>query len=124
MADTTGLEPARGTRPPPRFQRGAIATRRRIQIMDGMGGPMSYQRMRERNNLMHRKPADDPDPYFRVPEHMRGREGAAILIGDLNRMERDYLSPDGDLVLAAAEATGVDANTVTRVMRYVFFEQT
>ena len=34
-----------------------------------MGGWMTYQRMRSRNGLLHRKPDDDRDPYWRGDQH-------------------------------------------------------
>lgn len=96
-----------------------------------MGGWMTYQRMRQRNNLMFRKPADDPDPYFRNDPRISPEVGA--LIGDLNRMERDYLTPAyperpwagraarSDPTAQVADATGVDEETVRKVLRHVFF---
>jgi hypothetical protein len=101
-----------------------------------MGGWMSYQRMRTRNALMYRKPADDPDPYWRqgnLPSHPNAANWG--LVGDLNRMERDYLNPvypeppwatrepGSDPLAEVATATGVDVETVRRVLRYVFMEQ-
>jgi hypothetical protein len=56
----------------------------------------------------------------------------ALLIGDLNRMERDYLNPvypeppwagragRSDPTAEVADATGVDDETVRKVLRYVF----
>lgn len=100
-----------------------------------MGGWMTYQRMRSRNNLMFRKPHDDPDPYFRNDPTFPSVNVAA-LIGDLNRMERDYLKPiypeppwagragRSDPTAQVADATGVDDETVRKVLRYVFLEQT
>lgn len=87
-----------------------------------MGGLMSYQRMRGRNRLAFRKPDSDPDPYWRgaddLPEYVD-----RMLVGDLNRMERDYLRPDSGLVAECVEATRADADTVRRVLRWVFLEQ-
>ena len=94
-----------------------------------MGGTMSYQRMRSRNGLMHRKPDDDPDPYWRgeLARELTGAKPSAwTLVGDLNRMERDYLKEDdpaGGLSGQVARATGVRDDHVRRVLRYVFFEQ-
>src|SRR5947209_3654850 len=123
-----------------------------------IGGWMSYQRMRNRNNLMYRKPDDDRDPYWRIgnvppwegevvgidrlPEGKRPSlhavENHGLLIGDLNRMERDYLGgPNAGAGIGSrdvnatgeslshevAAATGVDIETVKRVLRYVFLEQ-
>ena len=80
--------------------------------------------MRNRNGLMHRKPDDDPDPYWRaLPAHVHD-PSAWTLIGDLNRMERDYLmTEDRSLTVQCAEATGVDPETIQKVLRYVFLEQ-
>jgi hypothetical protein len=97
-----------------------------------MGGWMTYQRMRSRNNLMYRKPDDDPDPYWRAdaPNDF----AASILVGDLNRMERDYLNPvypeppwagragRSDPSAQVADATGVDVEVVRKVLRCVFLE--
>jgi hypothetical protein len=97
-----------------------------------MGGWMTYQRMRTRNNLMFRKPDDDPDPYFR-DDIMNNN---SLLIGDLNRMERDYLNPvypeppwagragRSDPSTQVADATGVDVETVRKVLRCVFLDLT
>lgn len=98
---------------------------------------MTYQRMRNRNGLLHRKPDDDPDPYWRSNDALeaRIREGgglhpanmsASMLIGDLNRMERDYLATDGylsTLADAVTAATDVSQDDVRKVLRYVFLEQ-
>lgn len=86
-----------------------------------MGGLMSYQRMRNRNGLMYRKPDGDPDPYWRGDVRPPGANG--MLVGDLNRMERDYLAEDGGLSGQVAEVTGADLETVRKVLRYVFLEQ-
>jgi hypothetical protein len=97
-----------------------------------MGGWMTYQRMRGRNNLMYRKPDDDPDPYWRgdaadaPPLGPDGYLRHGSLIGDMNRMERDYLNNDdpfGGLSGAVARATGVRDDHVLRVLRYIFLEQ-
>jgi len=104
-----------------------------------MGGYMSYQRMRNRNGLMERKPDDDPDPYWRVPNLPMAEHVSPMLVGDLNRMERDYLGTwpetashpqrevrDGTgrcLSNEVSEATGVEIEDVKRVLRYVFMEQ-
>lgn len=94
---------------------------------------MTYQRMRSRNGILRRKPDDDPDPYFRG-DLADSRYGA--LIGDLNRMERDYLNPAyperpfaqrehaSDPLSQVSAATGVDIEDARRVLRYVFMEQT
>lgn len=100
-----------------------------------MGGWMTFQRMRSRNNLMHRKPGDDPDPYWRGVEPRTLQSEKRLLVGDLNRMERDYLNPaypeppwatrepGSDPLSQVAAATGVDIEDVRRVLRYVFLEQ-
>lgn len=93
-----------------------------------MGGMMTYQRMRNRNGTMFRKPDDDPDPYWRsdAPGAPQATAASWMLIGDMNRMERDYLAegdPDDGLAGQAARATGVAAEDVRKVLRYVFLEQ-
>ena len=102
-----------------------------------MGGWMTYQRMRNRNGLMHRKPDDDPDPYWRtgLPPLAATAPSGYNLIGDMNRMEQDYLEPvypepplarrpgGSSPAEECAAATGVDAETVRKVLRYVFLEQ-
>jgi hypothetical protein len=93
-----------------------------------MGGWMDYQRMRERAGL-RRKPNNDPDPYFREAT----MNNVTLHEGDLNRMERDYLNPQypeppwatreagSDPSSQVAEMTGVDVETVRKVLRAVFF---
>lgn len=91
-----------------------------------MGGQMTYQRMRNRNGLMFRKPDDDPDPYWRsdAPGAPQATTASWVLIGDLNRMERDYLATEErSLAVQCSEATGIDQETVQKVLRYVFLEQ-
>lgn len=104
-----------------------------------MGGWMTYRRIRERDGVNARKPDDDPDPYYRrtedIPRGQYVRPDKLMLNGDLNRMERGYIAPevdDGRNVGAsldnsplhdAAEKTGVDIETVRKVLRYVFLEQ-
>jgi hypothetical protein len=80
---------------------------------------------------MYRKPDDDPDPYFRDGTMTNN----SLLIGDLNRMERDYLNPvypepprairenGSDPSSQVAAATGVDVEIVRKVLRYMFLEQ-
>jgi hypothetical protein len=99
-----------------------------------MGGWMTYQRVRSRNNLMFRKPDDDPDPYWRSDAPYPSYVSPA-LVGDLNRMERDYLTPKypeppwalrpsgSDPSAQVAEATGVDVETVRKVLEFVFLQQ-
>lgn len=95
--------------------------------------------MRTRNGMMHRKPDDDPDPYWRGA--LDGSWGSLkeMLVGDWNRMERDYLGtwpetsthPHSDVRAGTgrclsdevAQETGVDVETVKKVLRYVFLEQ-
>jgi hypothetical protein len=103
-----------------------------------MGGWMTYQRMRHRNNLLYRKPAGDRDPYWHpgsnvLPSYVEADQ--RMLIGDLNRMEQDYLDPQypeppfarrpegSDPSAEVAKATGVDIETVRKVLRHVFMEQ-
>lgn len=94
-----------------------------------MGGYMPYQRMRSRNRLMFRKPAGDSDPYWRsnAPYDDYPRD-LYCLIGDMNRMEQDYLgtstcaNPMG-LLEEVVEKTGVDRESVLKVLRYVLMEQ-
>jgi hypothetical protein len=101
-----------------------------------MGGWMTYGRLRSRNNLQ-RKPDDDPDPYWRDQSkhsYASGNPVRALLAGELNRMERDYLdpqypeppfaarSPGSDPLTECATATGVDREVVRRVLRHVFRE--
>jgi hypothetical protein len=93
-----------------------------------MGGLMTYQRMRLRNGLMQRKPDDDPDPYWRggLPSGAPENNSTWTLVGDMNRMERDYLTtgdPDDGLAGRVADVTGVPADDVRKVLRYVFLEQ-
>lgn len=120
-----------------------------------MGGWMTYQRVRARNGLLFRKPEEDPDPYWRVSNydarivglenvepqrqadlrHSIEERNLSMLIGDMNRMERDYLAPrypvppwagrepGSDPLSQVVAATGVDAESVKRVLRYVFMEQ-
>lgn len=101
-----------------------------------MGGWMTYQRVRERNDLLPRKPDNDPDPYERDAAVIARHEPRwAMLTGDLNRMERDYLAPQypaapfaelpagSDPAAECARATGVDIETVRVVLRYVFQQQ-
>ena len=90
-----------------------------------MGGWMTYGRMRNRNDLL---PRDHENPYVK-PNRPIG-----TVIGDLNRMERDYLDPvypeapyalrgdHTDPTAECAAATGVDEETVRKVLRYVFLE--
>lgn len=80
--------------------------------------------MRRRSGLMWRKPPADPDPYWRDHDDLRGVIcNPALVVGDLNRMERDYVDPEGRLPRETAEALGLDVDTVVRVMRHVLFEQ-
>lgn len=105
-----------------------------------MGGWMTYQRARARAQF-RRKPLDDPDPYFRDADNPQrcphcGMEHTPTLgEGDFNRMERDYLNPvypqppwalrepGSDPLSQVVEATGVDVETVRRVLGFVFLEQ-
>lgn len=102
-----------------------------------MGGWMTYQRLRSRNGLLFRKPDEDEHPYWNGVRDFPPKSPAAVetLIGDFNRMERDYLNdtpccrmglpgePDLGPSAEVAEATGVDIETVKKVLRHVFLEQ-
>jgi hypothetical protein len=92
-----------------------------------MGGWMPYDRVRDRNGLSWR-PTDEGQPYP-GPLSPQIREGLHGLVGDLNRMERDYLAPpdaiartSGDLdpSTACSRATGVPVETVRVVLAHVF----
>lgn len=86
-----------------------------------MGGWMTYGRFRSRNILPRNE-----EPY---------PAGGSRCAGDLDRMERDYLNPvypeppwalresGSDPSAQVAAATGVDVETVRRVLRYVFLQQ-
>lgn len=97
---------------------------------------MTYQRVRKRNCLLPHKPFDDPDPYWReMPEGVGSLPSWSLLVGDLDRMERDYLSPEyprrpfaerpegSDPAAECARAVGVDVAVVRRVLDYVFRHQ-
>ncbi len=91
---------------------------------------MTYQRMRARNHILKRKPSGDRDPYWRDGSRFPGPSDLGVLIGDLNRMEQDYLDPPfewtdgaGSPAERCATETGVDVETVRKVLRYVFMEQ-
>jgi hypothetical protein len=102
-----------------------------------MGGWMTYQRVRARNDLLPRKPHTDPDPYWRqLPDGAAGRQVSwSLLVGDLDRMERDYLTPEypqrpfaerpdgSDPAAECALAVGVDVEIVRRVLEHVFHRQ-
>lgn len=95
---------------------------------------MTYQRVRNRNGLMHRKPVGDSDPYWRGETSFLPPSPGA-LIGDLNRMERDYCEPEfperpfasrergSDPAHEVSRLSGVSVEDVRKVMRCVFFEQ-
>lgn len=101
---------------------------------------MTYQRMRSRNGLLFRKPVDDPDPYWRVPPPDAvgptvQEKAMLMLVGDMNRMERDYLNPvypekpwvtrepGSDPLSQVVAATGVDEESVLKVLYYMFYGQ-
>lgn len=99
-----------------------------------MGGFMTYRRAMGRNGIGMRKPEEDTDPYFRVETtDLPAAVNVYGLVGDLGRMERDYLCPERfpypnsaiahSPLYQAAEATGVDVETIRRVLTYVFTEQ-
>jgi hypothetical protein len=102
-----------------------------------VGGWMTYQRVRARNHLLPRKPLDDPDPYWRqLPEGAAAQQPSwFLLVGDLDRMERDYLTPEyprrpfaerpegSDPAAECARSVGVDVDVVKRVLAYVFRQQ-
>lgn len=99
-----------------------------------MGGWMTYQRMRNRNGVDWR-PEGDASPY--PPPSVVDQHRPPIwyrTVGDLNRMENGYLCPEGPDVGVgapledsplheAADATGVDVETVRRVLEFVFRQQ-
>lgn len=100
-----------------------------------MGRYMTYQRFRHRNGLMFRVP-DEASPYGwellseeqkqRFDPSAKPNANLHILVGDLNRMERDYLGKShwGDwLLLDVAKKADVSPETVQKVLRAVFFEQ-
>lgn len=94
---------------------------------------MDYDRMRTRNGLMFRKPDEDPDPYWRngLPPGAFDAVNWFCLVGDMNRMERDYLNPDyprhraanSDPASVTAAATGVPVEMVRKVLAHVFLGQ-
>lgn len=96
-----------------------------------MGGWMTYGRVRDRNHLK-RKSDDDPDPYWREGEGYEAMR--ALIAGDLNRMERDYLDPKypaypyatrpegSDPAAECSARTGVGIEDVRAVLHYVFRE--
>lgn len=98
-----------------------------------MGGWMPYQRMRNRNQLMFRTKWLYPTHQEAKDHFQDGRWSG--LVGDLNRMEEDYLDPQypepplasrapgSDPSTECAQATGIDVETVRKVLRYVFLEQ-
>ncbi len=93
-----------------------------------MGGWMTYGRVRNRNHLP--RPQHPEDPYSTGEQYGR----AHLIAGDLNRMERDYLDPTypqppwatrpegSDPSAECAAATGLDVETVRKVLSYVFRE--
>lgn len=94
-----------------------------------MGGNMDYARFRNRNSLGYRKPISDIQPYpdtREMPDYLSDEQKGKLymLIGDLNRMEKNILGLDGMATNTELEycvkATGVDANTVLKVMRWFF----
>lgn len=99
-----------------------------------MGSWMSYSRFRARNGLRWRPADDAASPYPPAAEPWRP-VGWVGLVGDLNRMERDYLSPaypepplaqrvpGSDPASECAAAIGVDVAIVRRVLAYVFLGQ-
>ena len=86
-----------------------------------MGGNMDYARFRNRNGLGYRKPISDTQPY---PDTREMPNRLYWLIGDLNRMEKNILGLDGMAFNTELEycvkATGVDADTILKVMRWFF----
>lgn len=97
-----------------------------------MGGWMDYERMRRRNNIQVRGEG------FYVP--ITTNVNVHMLNGDMNRMEADYLHPESswlwrqrlDAIAAGhdvpdwspaavcARETGVDVDTVRKVLGHVF----
>jgi hypothetical protein len=90
-----------------------------------MGGWMPYGRVRHRNHIEERYEGFYPPPIVSAARNI----SYALIVGDLNRMEADYLEPGDRWTQAGpspaeecAEATGVDVETVRKVLRYVFLE--
>jgi hypothetical protein len=87
--------------------------------MQVMGGWMTYGRMKRRNGLYEHEVLERQDYQRRIT-------------ADLERMERDYLqpeypeppyaqrAPDSDPAAECAAATGVNVDTVRKVLGYVF----
>lgn len=94
---------------------------------------MTYGRMRHRSHLEWR-PEPGSEAVYPPPGVGGPLAGTDGLIGDLNRMERDYLNPaypeppwatrpeGSDPSAECAAATGVDVETVRAVLAYVFRE--
>lgn len=100
-----------------------------------MGGWMSYRRARNRNGLGWRPESVDGQPYPPPAVVDAHRDpNWYLIVGDLNRMETGYLAPevegagcgarleDSPLHQTARE-TGVDVETVRRVLAFVFRDQ-
>lgn len=106
-----------------------------------MGGWMTYTRMRSRNGLLigrggaSLRTPEDQTPYSLTPDTLPKDINLHTLVGDINRMERDYTDPqypgpgwgqrypDSDPSAEVARATGVPVDDVRKVMCHVFFEQ-
>lgn len=97
-----------------------------------MGGWMPYSRVRARNAIDWRPNRPDDTPY--PPDDAVSPFWAPswyLIVGDLNRMETGYIAPetpgvnvgarleDSPLHRTARE-TGVDIETVRKVLAYVF----
>jgi len=99
-----------------------------------MGNWMTYGRVRHRNGLDWRPRGFDWGEYP-YPPLDGANPNQRLLTGDLNRMEQDYLDPvypeppfayrepGSSPSERVAEATGVDIETVRKVLRYVFLSQ-
>lgn len=96
-----------------------------------MGNWMTYQRVRNRNALLPRR--SQREGFY--PRAGDCRDGAVTIVGDLNRMEQDYLAPEypeppyalrvkgSDPATECSVAIGVPVDVVRAVLRYVFLEQ-
>lgn len=87
-----------------------------------MGGTMPYLRFRGRNGLTWR-PTEHPDPYPPASECEGRVLNTYLILGDLNRFERDVMGVGhgGDsLAQEYADIAETDVETVRRVLRAVF----
>jgi hypothetical protein len=94
---------------------------------------MSYRRALARNGLTWQPDPGQVHPY--LPEGFAAPTSLWLLVGDLRRMERDYLDPEypvapwairpggSDPTAQLARMTGVDEDSVRKVLRALFLEQ-